>query len=602
MRKNKTPQTKTGEPDGAENQNFLENADAPSRENEGSSTQTKTEKVPLRQKISDCVAYLRQKAAANIKISGGFVSVRPVLAWVIVAVLVFSLILGATALGLVLEDYYKPQSVYAKVAPSVVDIVAYNANDIVVSHGTGFFITSDGEIATCYHVITNCVKLLVTTYDGGYYIVNEIVSYDAEKDIAILKIDADSKPLALSGSTPKAGQRVYAVSNYISGSPSITEGLIMRNNLYGTGDGFTHSASITYGSSGGPIVDENGRVMGIIKNIDESTYNSGGAVSVNFLGQAERVSRTMEQFLIESGYDIGHLLDYTVASDQTLTITGVKAVTSRKYVTIPAYINGHRVKTIDINPISSSEKLVNIEHISIAEGVESIRDNSFLGATKLLSVALPSTLTNIQTHAFAAPKLAKIFAESNPNLVYENKALLSADGTVLYFYARDCVNETFNVPDTVKYISQGAFANNPFIKTVYLSKSLLQLGSNYTSAYFDNVGAFENCSNLGSVVFDSPDLMLIGPETFSGCLGLEDVQLPSKLLYIGDRAFSSCSNLDAVVFRGETLPIFGDRINYRSNFTFYAEPQAIINAVNDAGRTDVTDYLSILKYIYFYEQ
>ena len=86
-----------------------------------------------------------------------------------------------------------------------------------VSSGTGFFITSTGYIATNYHVIKNSTELEVRDIRGNTSPA-KVIRSDQQNDLAIIKIEAKSKPLAISrSSTVRKGDSVFTI-----GFPNIT--------------------------------------------------------------------------------------------------------------------------------------------------------------------------------------------------------------------------------------------------------------------------------------------------------------------------------------------------------------------------------------------
>lgn len=103
----------------------------------------------------------------------------------------------------------------------------------------------------------------------------------------------------------------------------------------------------------------------------------------------------------------------------------------------------------------------------------------------------------------------------------------------------------------VKYIKNGQFSDNSGIRTVFISKEIVEIG----------IEAFSNCSNIRKVVFDRPSsLKIIREGAFGGCVSLEEISFPVSLEVIQEEAFSGCSSLRKIY-----LPI---RVTFVGKRTF----------------------------------
>lgn len=139
--------------------------------------------------------------------------------------------------------------------------------------GTGFVLTGSGAIATCYHVVDDVAHkaIVVMTSDGRIHPVKEVLAADETNDIAILRIAAKGlKPVPLSAHA-RVGSRVFVIGHPEQKFYSFAEGIVSR---YFTGQEETGDAtmmSITadfgLGSSGCPVFNERGAVVGMADNI-----------------------------------------------------------------------------------------------------------------------------------------------------------------------------------------------------------------------------------------------------------------------------------------------------------------------------------------------
>jgi len=160
--------------------------------------------------------------------------------------------------------------------------------------GTGFVVSSNGLVLTNYHVVEGASSITVTLSDGHEYAAT-VVKADNAGDLAVLKIDATGlTALELGDSSPvQAGQSVIAIGYALNleGSPTVTTGIVSstgrtiqaldENGSTGpvlrTYQGALQiSAAINSGNSGGPLLDYDGRVIGI------STAGVQGADNIGF--------------------------------------------------------------------------------------------------------------------------------------------------------------------------------------------------------------------------------------------------------------------------------------------------------------------------------
>ena len=162
------------------------------------------------------------------------------------------------------------QEVYAKVNPATVLVVAQAGES--ASIGTGVIMTEDGYVITNAHVISggeSCWVMLA----GGWDYDAELVGFDADQDIAVLKlVDAEGLPTVEFGDSELAevGDQVYAIGNPLGVElrGTMTEGIISAINRNVELEGRTlnvlqTTAALNNGNSGGPLINRYGQVIGI---------------------------------------------------------------------------------------------------------------------------------------------------------------------------------------------------------------------------------------------------------------------------------------------------------------------------------------------------
>lgn len=172
----------------------------------------------------------------------------------------------------------------------------------VQSLGSGFVISRDGYVVTNEHVVKDATKIIVTMTDGSKRSA-KIVGHDDLADIALLKIDGDNLPYCRLGDSDSilVGEWVIAFGNPfglfdINNKPTVTVGVVssLGMNLAKIGsrnynDMIETDAAINPGNSGGPLVDAEGRVIGVNTMI----YTTGATQSYIGYGFAIPVNKVM---------------------------------------------------------------------------------------------------------------------------------------------------------------------------------------------------------------------------------------------------------------------------------------------------------------------
>jgi serine protease Do len=169
--------------------------------------------------------------------------------------------------------------------------------------GSGVIIDKKGHILTNYHVIDKADKLKITTTDGNFFD-GFVIGTDKLTDLAIMRIESkEAFSFAELGNSEnlKIGQIVIAIGNPfgLPGGPTVTAGIIssLNRNLQfenGVMELIQTDAAINPGNSGGPLIDTNGKVIGINTAKIPYAQGMGFAIPIN-------VAKTIQLDLIEKG-------------------------------------------------------------------------------------------------------------------------------------------------------------------------------------------------------------------------------------------------------------------------------------------------------------
>ncbi|MEM0465673.1 MAG: trypsin-like peptidase domain-containing protein [Candidatus Pacearchaeota archaeon] len=174
-----------------------------------------------------------------------------------------------------------------------------------VSQGSGFFVSSEGYIITNAHVLYGARFAYAYMYDGTLKEMS-LIGYDRNLDIALLKIEGDNYPyLSFENSdNVQIGQKVIAIGNPLGLSFSVTEGIISAKNRIGRNNLPAYlqtDASLNPGNSGGPLLNINGKVIGI-NNYKANAENIGFALESKYIVSGinnittQKINRTLLSF------------------------------------------------------------------------------------------------------------------------------------------------------------------------------------------------------------------------------------------------------------------------------------------------------------------
>src|ERR1043166_1907004 len=175
-----------------------------------------------------------------------------------------------------------------RIKPSAVAIETFDSRGEKLARGSGFFIESD-RIVTNRHVIEGAYRAEIHSSTGAVYPVRGVLAVDAEGDLAVLKIDTPVtyvRPLPLDRTSPQEGESVVVIGNPLGLEGSVTNGIVSAvRDIPTFGRIIQITAPISSGSSGSPVVNMQGQVIGI------ATLQITGGQSVNFAIPSERISQ-----------------------------------------------------------------------------------------------------------------------------------------------------------------------------------------------------------------------------------------------------------------------------------------------------------------------
>jgi len=166
-----------------------------------------------------------------------------------------------------------------------VQVVAIDGRGEPMKEGTGFFVSADGLIATNYHVINNARALRVQTLDGDPLSEVYLVATDPTRDLAMLRIERVSGPFLHVATRAMAatGDPVYVMGNPLGQVGTFSTGVVSATRELPDRELIQITAPISPGSSGGPVLNGAGDVIGVATLNLRDGQNMNFAVSARYL-------------------------------------------------------------------------------------------------------------------------------------------------------------------------------------------------------------------------------------------------------------------------------------------------------------------------------
>lgn len=170
------------------------------------------------------------------------------------------------------------QDIYKKCSHAVFYIETYDMNKNPLYTGSGFFINESGRAVTNFHVLEDAFSAKVYLTDGKVIDIDSVTAFDIEKDLAVFQVKgSDFSYLSVGDSNDiSGGEKIYAIGSPLGLDNTISEGVVSNpNRKLGDNRLIQISAPISSGSSGGALINNNGKVIGITSSgmIDGQNLN-----------------------------------------------------------------------------------------------------------------------------------------------------------------------------------------------------------------------------------------------------------------------------------------------------------------------------------------
>ncbi len=168
------------------------------------------------------------------------------------------------------------KKLFRDTSPSVVLIMSFDKNNQPLAIGSGFFVGDGTKIATNLHVVSGADSILIKLPNKKIATVKALLSFDKANDLLLMKSSEKGQALTLSRDVPEIGEDIIVIGNPKGLEGTLSKGIISgirnkKDSLY-----YQITAPISPGSSGGPVINEKGEVIGV------STFQFINGQNLNF--------------------------------------------------------------------------------------------------------------------------------------------------------------------------------------------------------------------------------------------------------------------------------------------------------------------------------
>lgn len=192
------------------------------------------------------------------------------------------------------------EEIYDYAHDTVVEIETYDRKGNLYM-GAGFFI-GDGLVLTNHHVVEAAKTIKITDYNGKEYTAKSVLGFDKEKDLILIQVSKTNTAALNIAESVKGGQRIYSYGSPLCITGTFTQGMIANPHVEIDGNNYVQLAMPSgVGSGGGPIMDTQGRVVGVMCLVVNGAQNMSFAVDYatirEFLGELnDDTAMSMKKF------------------------------------------------------------------------------------------------------------------------------------------------------------------------------------------------------------------------------------------------------------------------------------------------------------------
>lgn len=189
-----------------------------------------------------------------------------------------------TRLALEAPARRSPTEIAREALPAVVEVVTYKSSGERLGGGSGFLVGHEGLVVTSHHVLEGAVRAEVLLHTGEVFEVVHVAAADDRRDLAVLRIAGYGLPTVWLGHSRhiEPGDPVVVIGSPLGLTNTVTHGLMSAERDFEGRRVLQISAPISSGSSGGPVFDDRGRVVGVLAGFHRRGQNVNFAVPIEY--------------------------------------------------------------------------------------------------------------------------------------------------------------------------------------------------------------------------------------------------------------------------------------------------------------------------------
>lgn len=216
----------------------------------------------------------------------------------------------------------------SRIRPAIVTVVVHDIDGEIANIGTGFFINKKGHLITNHHVLVGKYSAEIRTFDGKIYPLKHVLAVNPSVDL--IKVSVDIPPneiwwIDVSGDLPSIAEQIVVVGSPMGLEQTVSEGIVSSiRSIPSVGHFFQMSAPISQGSSGSPVVNMDGEVVGVASFQFLQGQNLNFAIAGQSILELEplRGSQTLSEWTYQSATDKSRLTAELCRRGYSFSING----------------------------------------------------------------------------------------------------------------------------------------------------------------------------------------------------------------------------------------------------------------------------------------
>ena len=205
------------------------------------------------------------------------------------AIMAVALAVSACSVGLgsTQQELRGLKDLVGPVKKSVVTVINYDIDGDISSIGSGFFISTSGVLLTNFHVLDGAYHAEIRTLDGDQFPVTTVLARSKVVDLIKVRVEMPADqitPIATARQAPAVADHIFVVGSPMGLEQTVSEGFVSAVREMPTGGKILQlTAPISRGSSGGPVLNQDGEAIGVVTFQAARGQNLNFAISIDAL-------------------------------------------------------------------------------------------------------------------------------------------------------------------------------------------------------------------------------------------------------------------------------------------------------------------------------